>query len=466
MIRRLWPRSLQGQVLLTVALALLLAQAIGAALVHRAQVERREAVLVHTAALRLAIAVREEAGLPAPHKMPHHSAYPDDMRHETTAKMPLFAGERRLHGAEAELRDMLAGQGIALREVLVFQRAFAADPIARKRVARRHAVLGSRRQMRHERLVVAAVKPQGEGNWLVVRVLMPPGEGRPLFGLIAQTLLIYAILVGAIALILRRITRPLAALTGRVERFGATRDRAGQLMPEGPDDVRKLIAAHNAMEDRIAAMLDEKDVMLGAIGHDLKTPLAALRVRIESVGDEAERARMAGTIEEITRSLDHILSLARVGRPSEPSEPTELSALVASIAEEYEDLGQPVSFAASERIVLSLRSTWFKAALRNLIDNALRYGERARVSLGRDGAMAVIEVEDDGPGIAEEAVAEMLEPFRRGEPSRSSATGGAGIGLTLARAIAEQHGGTLELSNRRDAAGKVLGLIATLRLPA
>ena len=165
-------------------------------------------------------------------------------------------------------------------------------------------------------------------------------------------LLLFALLFGAIALILGQITKPLAALTTRIERFAAKQDAAGPLEPRGPDDVRRLIVAHNAMEARLSAMLDEKDVMLGAIGHDLKTPLAALRVRIESVDDAAERGKMARTIEDITRSLDDILSLARVGRPSDPLEPADLGALVAQVAEEFEDLGEPVTFTpAATRIV-------------------------------------------------------------------------------------------------------------------
>ena len=205
--------------------------------------------------------------------------------------------------------------------------------------------------------------------------------------------------------------------------------------------------------------------MLGAIGHDLKTPLAALRVRIESVEDEGERARMAATIEDIVRTLDDILSLARVGRPRDPREPTELSALVASVAEEYEDMGEPVELGETVRVVAPLRATWLRRALRNLIGNGLRYGKVARVSLGREAGWAVVRIDDDGPGIPDAAIAAMMEPFSRGDPSRNSETGGAGLGLALARAIAEQHGGSLRLANRRDAAGHVLGLRAELRLP-
>jgi signal transduction histidine kinase len=464
-IRRLWPRSLQGQVLLSIALALLLAQAIGAALIWREQAERREAMLVHTAALRVFGAIRAETGEPRKRQFrdhvvsePHEASHA--LRHELTSANPIRPGERRLTGPEGELREMLADQGLSIAAVSVFVRSVADDPAAMRLIERRRELLGNHADERPRRLVVAAVQRVTGGDWIVVRVLVPRSESRPLFGLIVQTLLIYALLVGAVWQILRRITRPLAALTGRVEHFAATRDRAGQLAPEGPDDVRRLIDAHNAMEDRVVALLDEKDVMLGAIGHDLKTPLAALRVRIESVADDSERGKMAATIEDITRSLDDILSLARVGRPSDPIEPVELSALVAAVAEEFEDMGEPVSFAGAERVVLALRATWLRRALRNLVGNALRYGKAARIALHRDVGGIAIVVEDDGPGIPEADLARMLEPFTRGDPSRSSTTGGAGLGLTLARAIAEQHGGKLTLANREGG-----GLSATLWLP-
>jgi signal transduction histidine kinase len=212
-------------------------------------------------------------------------------------------------------------------------------------------------------------------------------------------------------------------------------------------------------------LLDEKDVMLGAIGHDLKTPLAALRVRIESVEDATERGRMAATIDGIARALDDILSLARAGRMREASEVTELSALIAELVEEYEDMGRPVVITDAPRLAMPVRATWLRGAIRNLIDNALRYGQSARISLSREGDVAVIAVEDDGPGIPEADMARMLEPFSRGEPSRNSTTGGAGLGLALARAIVEQHNGQLVLTNRRTGQDVITGLRAELRLP-
>lgn len=465
-MRRFWPGSLIGQMMLAVALALLLAQGIGALLIYRAGVERREQALVHGAAFRLLSATRgEEADRPPERRGPPGEDRQRGTRVERANASPLTARDRRLAEAEADLRHILSEQDLAVRDLVVLRRKVADDPLAQRRLDRQMRGFRGDRRVRPDEVVVAGVQLPGSGEWLVARVFVPTDERDSLAELILQTVLIYAVLMGAIALLLRRITRPLAALTERLETFAETRSPDGQLEPQGPHDVRRLIVAHNAMEARIAALLDEKDVMLGAIGHDLKTPLAALRVRIESVEDDAERGRMAATIEDITRSLDDILSLARVGRPSDPREQTEISSLVASIVEEYEDMGEPVQLGDTQRIAMPLRPTWLRRALRNLIDNALRYGESAQVSVERQRGEAVIRVEDSGPGIPRDKIAGMMEPFARGEPSRNSQTGGAGLGLTLARAIAEQHGGALRLANRNGPDGSVQGLTATLRLP-
>jgi len=465
-MRRPMPRSLQGQLLLAIAMALLLAQGISAALLWRAQSERREAAMVHAAAIRLFAAGREE-GLFGGRRF-HPGDLPPEARRlrvERADASPLRDRETREAGAEHELREVFAEQGVELKEVVVVHRPIGENAHLIRREARIAARLGDHAPPRAHEQMIAAIHTS-ELGWITVAMPMRGRDTGLLISLLGQTLLLYGLLVGAIALIVGRITRPLAALTRRLEQFASTRDAAGQLTPQGPDDVRRLIQAHNAMEDRIAALLDEKDVMLGAIGHDLKTPLAALRVRIESVEDDAERGKMAATIEDIVRSLDDILSLARVGRPSDPREPAELKALVGQVADEFEDMGEPVTFTPGERLVAPVRVTWLRRGLRNLVSNALRYGGgAARITLEREGTMAVIRVEDDGPGIPDDRIGAMMEPFTRGEPSRNSATGGAGLGLTLARAIAEQHGGALVLANRRNADGTVAGLTATLTLP-
>ncbi|MCB5425529.1 two-component sensor histidine kinase [Altererythrobacter sp. CC-YST694] len=483
--------------LLAVAAALLVAQAFSAALLYRASEQRRQIGVANGLAFQLVSEPRfdyREAGpnrppsshSPSPtppdsaetrHPLPQMAVPPEAgeererprrwqrLRVEHTAVSPLRSGEVRDTNRETLLREILAGQGIEPAELVVTNRAVSDDPYVQQRLQETEKWRG-RPDWVDRGLIVAGLLRKGEKEWTVARMPHPAREPGALGGIIAQTMIIYVMLVGGLALLLRRITRPLAALTRRMEQFARTRETDGQLEPAGPEDTRRLIEAHNEMEGRIAALLDEKDVMLGAIGHDLKTPLAALRVRIESVEDPVERGRMAGTIEDITRTLDDILSLARVGRPSDQPENTDLAALTASVVEEFEDMGEDVEFGEGGRLPALIRATWLRRALRNLVANALRYGGgKARVSLRREGNMAVLRVDDDGPGIPDHELGAMLEPFRRGEASRSRETGGAGLGLTLARAIAEQHGGSLRIANRHHADGTVAGLTAEIRVP-
>ncbi len=479
---RLWPKSLLGQMLLAVAAALLVAQTISAILLWRAGENRREEVALNSAAFRI-VTERDRLERRDRERTAENRARRggrggeslgdrrrrmlDDgrpgrrlraVRIEQSETSPLLAGESRKPELEADLAGVLEREGVAVEEIVVLERLAKTDEFVRSRPRLLSRV--SQPGNENTKLLVAGVRISGEENWKIARVVKPSPQRGALSTIILQTLLIYLLLVGLHFLLLRRITKPLKALTQQTEAFGNGADQPEPMEPEGPDDIRRLINAHNAMESRIAALLDEKDVMLGAIGHDLKTPLAALRVRIESVDDETERSKMAASIEDITRSLDDILSLARVGRGNTAPEKAELSALVGSVVEEFEDMGKPVSLGATTRIAHPVHVTWLKRGLRNLISNAVRYGATADVSLLKEGSHITLRVDDQGPGIPEGRIADMLEPFTRGDASRNRDTGGAGLGLTLARAIAEQHGGTLTLENRTNG-----GLRAEIRLP-
>ncbi len=456
---RFLPRSLIGQVLLAIAAALLVAQAISAMLLYRAAEDRRIHAVVGVLAIQLSNAQSlNERGF-STLLQERRLARPGGRRPriEFGSVPPAMSGDLAEPEMASELADLLGASADA-GTVRVVSHPAARDPRLLARLAQGR-LPGRWAAGRSGRMYVASTR-LADGTWASARTVAPPRQPGMLRGLILQTAVLFAIILLAIWLILRRIVRPLAILTGRVEEFARTRIATGGLEPQGPDDVRRLIEAHNAMEARIGAMLDEKDVMLGAIGHDLKTPLAALRVRIESVEDEAERARMAAGIEDIVRTLDDILSLARVGRASEPPERTDLSALAASVVEEFEDMGEPATLAEGPRVVAPVHVTWAKRALRNLVVNAVRYGGAAQVSVLREGDLAVIRVTDNGPGITPERLATITDPFVRGEASRNRETGGAGLGLTLSRAIAEAHGGLLVLENRPEG-----GLLAELRLP-
>ncbi|WP_114520989.1 ATP-binding protein [Altererythrobacter sp. ZODW24] len=486
---RFWPKSLRGQVLAALALALIVAQGVNLVLLQRSQMARQDGMVANSAAFRLLSfdrrqqedrpQGRERRGGPGSRERrgDRRGALRDiafgaapTLRPELTAETPQKPGERRQEGVEVQVAEALQRQGVSAENIVAVRRQLSDEPEAEQRIRRRAARAGINEQNLPRQIYVIGVQPEAGAQWRVVHVAGARERNFRGFGaILLQTVLLFFILFGALALILGRITRPLAALTQRSEEFARDRNAADQIEPSGPADVSQLIMAHNDLETKIAGLLDEKDVMLGAIGHDLKTPLAALRVRIESVSDETERARMAETIDGIAGSLDDILSLARVGRPTDPLESVELGALAASIVEEYEDLGEPVTVEESERMVGQMRASWVRRALRNLISNALRYGGSARVSLTREasenGDNAILLVEDDGPGIPAADIGRMMEPFTRGEPSRNKLTGGAGLGLTLARAIAEQHGGTLKLVNLHDDAGNITGLAAKISLP-
>lgn len=459
MISRFLPKSLLGQMLLAVAAALLVAQTISAVLQYRGSEQRREGIAANGLAFQLVTQPHFENFRPSRGNSRSVLGRWQRLQVESTSANPLLPGEARDAVREEALRAILEQQGVEPAELVMTMRPITADPYVMNQLRPEE-----RAEWRSGRLLVAAIRAEPGGDWRVARWALGGPEPEQLGALIAQTLLLYVILVGGLAFLLRRITRPLAALANRVEQFAETRQISGQLEPTGPEDTRRLIIAHNAMEARIVALIDEKDVMLGAIGHDLKTPLAALRVRIESVEDEGERSRMARSIEDITGSLDDILSLARVGRPTDPLERTDLAALVAQVVEEYEDMGDNVVLGDTTRMALRLRATWMRRALRNLIGNALRYGTEAHVSLQRSGAQALVLITDNGPGIPDDEIAAMMEPFTRGDASRNRETGGAGLGLTLARAIADQHGGSLVLRNLREG-GRITGLAAELRLP-
>jgi signal transduction histidine kinase len=305
-------------------------------------------------------------------------------------------------------------------------------------------------------LISAELAP---GDWLHARLLTPRADPWLAARLAAATLLLYILVLGTMIFLAARIARPLRDLAAAAEGFGGSGETPF-VTPRGPSDLAHAIDAFNAMNRRVAALLAEKDHMLGALSHDLRTPLASLRIRAENIEPEEERLKVVGTIEEMTAMLEDSLLLVRAGRTREKTRPVDVGALADVVVEEFRELGHDVSLTSEGRQIACVSPALLRRAIRNLVDNAVKYGGSAEVSVRLEGAEALIQVADKGPGIPAAELERVQEPFFRLEESRNRATGGTGLGLTIARAIAEGAGGTLRLANLPDG-----GLCATIAVP-
>lgn len=455
---RVWPKSLYNQILLVAALALLIAQSINAWMlisgVRQQSVAEGASILVGRVANRW---IRSNTA--------KEERLPDFARRgrqalalvETTAP-PRVPGYRRLSELEERANAFLSSSDSELSDAHISYGPLAAlPPEFEQGTMRRRQFdrLGRGKPPQPRDALVLSVK--SEEGWLSAAIVIGPRNMGAVFAMLLQTLILYIAVMIPLALVARRIAKPLERLTERVQRVGLI-DEIAPLESEGPSDVRQLVDAFNAMQGRVATLLGEKDVMLGAIGHDLKTPLSALRVRVESVEDDTERDKMVATIDEMVTILNDILMLARLGKSGEALQSVDIGALAESIAGEFEN----TRFISPEaRLVAQVRPVLLRRALRNLISNAVAYGKSATVSLVKKPGALVVEIIDQGPGIAPSQMETMFEPFNRAEASRSRTTGGSGLGLTIARAIARSHGGDVALENREGGGLKASLSIAT-----
>mgnify|MGYP003386202294 CR=1 FL=1 len=297
-----------------------------------------------------------------------------------------------------------------------------------------------------------------DGRWLNVQFMMPQNT------MIAGVFL-HSLFVTAAALVLASIWMGLR-IAGPLRRLAqaATAMQPGEPVPEvperGPQALRYVIGAFNAMSKRLMSTLDNQRSILAAIAHDLRTPITSLKLRTELLDDAELKERMNASLDELQSLTESALSALKSGGSTADMRAADLTSLIESLCEDQAELGLDVEFAAAPPLTVICRPEDIRRALRNLIENAARYGGRARVRLARHQQSAEILIEDDGPGIPPDRLESVFEPFRRIETSRSRETGGQGLGLTIARTIARAHGGDVVLENR--AGG---GLTARLRLP-
>jgi len=274
--------------------------------------------------------------------------------------------------------------------------------------------------------------------------------------------LIAIMLIAVIALSIlgiRRLTAPLGTLAQAAERLG--RDvNAPRLTERGASDVRKALRAFNNMQERIQRFIEDRTRMIAAISHDLRTPITRLRLRAEFVEDPEQQARMLADLDDMETMIQSTLSFAREEANPEPRRELDLVVLLRSICEDAPDVALAVDLSGADALAFGGQPVALRRGFCNLIDNAVKYGQRARIGLSIGADSIAVTIDDDGPGLPEDELERVFRPFYRVEQSRSRDTGGVGLGLSVARTVFRAHGGDVVLSNRPEG-----GLRATVTLP-
>lgn len=297
---------------------------------------------------------------------------------------------------------------------------------------------------------------QPDGQWLRVE---PAAGVEPWRWFVLLWLIVSALAVAPFAWALaHRFAKPIRAFAAAAERLG--RDpRAPPLELEGPGEIAEAAAAFNTMQSRLNRYVDDRTTVISAVAHDLRTPLMRLGLRLEAAPDELRRS-CEGDIRDMQGLVSTALTYVRETNQKPVRRPLDLRSLTETVVDDLADRGEAVTFTPGDPVVLDGNPAAIKALVTNLITNAVKYAGGADLSLARIDGHAVLEVCDRGPGIPPEDLEHVFEPFFRGERSRNRDTGGVGLGLPSARAVARAHGGDVELVNRDGG-----GLIATVRLP-
>jgi signal transduction histidine kinase len=285
-----------------------------------------------------------------------------------------------------------------------------------------------------------------DGTWLNVSLLSwtPRIPSAPQTVMVAW--MIAAVALATAVLLVRWISRPLGRFAEAANGFYTT-GRVAAVPETGPYEVAVLARAFNDLQDRLARSIEDRTQALAAVSHDLKTPITRLRLRAEEIESDPLARSIAHDLDEMERMIDQTLSYLRGDRSDEPLRPVDLVAILETVTDDLSDQGAAVTFQGPRAAVVTGRRLGLKRAFANLVGNAVKYGGTARVTVAENVAKVIITIDDDGEGIAPSDRERVRLPFVRLESSRNNATGGFGLGLTIAGAVIDGHGGTLELDS-------------------
>ena len=315
-------------------------------------------------------------------------------------------------------------------------------------------------QSRQCQMVFATLK---DGKPIRLDVIHHLRRPIPFQGNFVRDLILYSFGIILIALFVAHMaTKPLRILALAAEDLGKNIEHPPLSESTGPAEVRKASAAFNRMQTRIRSHIQERTYMLAAIAHDLQTPLTRLRLRLEKVTDVDLRANLVGDLTATLSMVKEGLEFARLTNLEAPFEMVDIDSLIEAICDDAKDAGSDVSLSGKVGKSILASSHALRRCVTNLLDNAIKYGKSAQVVVHQAGSKIVISIIDSGPGIADDQLEEVFQAFNRIDSSRSRSSGGTGLGLTIARILADKHHGSIKLANVRAPA---TGLIATLELP-
>lgn len=296
-------------------------------------------------------------------------------------------------------------------------------------------------------------------GWRTLRTAEPPLISAWQWGGIVWFATSFLVLLPLAWIFARRLALPIRNFAAAADRIG--HDTGAPPVPvAGPVELRTAAQALNGMQARIGEYLRERTAMIGAIAHDLRTPLARIGFRVEGA-PEGIREAVQADIQEMTAMIAATMDFVRGGSAAAERVRVDLSELLRGLAHQAVETGRQVVLQAEPGCAVSGDPIALRRLFQNLIDNACKFGGGCEIDVRRSAAVVRVELADRGPGVAPEMLERIFEPFFRVDPSRSRATGGVGLGLTIALAIARDHGATLALANRSGG-----GLVATVEIPA
>lgn len=299
------------------------------------------------------------------------------------------------------------------------------------------------RDDRHECPPVLGVSlALSSGQWFNARARPPAPSWLWLKATLTSVGITAVLLTLTLLLAVRRILRPMNELSRAAHAFG--RGEKVRIPEKGPEDVREVTRAFNQMQDQVGRAQEDRARLLAALAHDLRTPITSMRLRVEMLPDGEDRDRLLDSLREMQHLAEATLDFIR-GSTTEQHRRYDLATLLDSLCGDLQEMGLEVHFEESPRCVLQGQPEAVKRALRNLIENAVNYGEQAEVMLETRESEAVVTIVDQGPGIPEAERERVFEPFYRLEQSRNRETGGAGLGLAIARTLIRGMGGDIRL---------------------